>query len=92
MCEHGESHVSVQQEGSFHPVLKDVLFFRSKLTCNTCDCNVSCFAKFKLKEMCQMECQTVASIYAARTRIRHHSYFEESNFSFWKAVFFTFVL
>jgi hypothetical protein len=91
VCEHGISHVSVQQQGSLHPVLKDVQFFHSKLTFNICDCNVSCFAEFKLKELFLMLCQTIASIYAARTRIRHNSFFEQSNISLQKAVFFTFV-
>jgi hypothetical protein len=91
VCEHAISHVSVQQQGNLYPVLKDVRLFRSKLTCNTCDCNVCCFAKFKLKELCQMECQTIASTYAACTRIGHISCFEQSNISFQNAVFFTFV-
>jgi hypothetical protein len=91
VCEHGISHVSVHQHGNLYPVLKDVRLFCSKLACNTCDCNVSCFDECKLRELCQIECQTIASVYAVRTCISHGSCFEHINISMQKAVFFTFV-
>jgi hypothetical protein len=81
VCLQGISHVSVQQQGNLYPVLKDVWSFCWKLTCNTCDSNVSCLPKFKLMELCQMECQTIAYIYAARTHIMHGSCFERSDIS-----------
>ena len=88
--EQGVSHVSLQQ-GSLHSILKNVLLHHSKFTSTTCDSHVSCFTEFKLNELFQVECQTMASVCATCTPITHGSCFEQSNLSLQKAVLFTFV-
>jgi len=53
--------------------------------------HVSCFAEFELKELVRMACQAIAFVCAVYTHIRRGSCFEQSNSSFQKALFFTYM-